>query len=297
MRTTLHGANTVHERALLELRGVGDGDAHFPSIHRLFENLWRVRLAIQVQTHVITETLHLELFAVQVNVCVFADVTRRVVHALAHQSRDVFVHEGLHAELLKVWFECDASPVLAFLALGKFRFALDAHIVLEHLTISLSARTIARFDDELGGEDVRQLGAVTVAPADNLLFVVVVVARRQKMTKDEFRDVNAFVFVHFYGNAVTIVIHSNQPLLDVDVHAEFLHLWVAHLVVRRVDENFIENLVQPRHEGHLLMRQRFCRRIVHPRLLLRSLARPDVRIRTKQKAKVAARERDEQDEE
>ena len=281
MRAALHRANTVHERALLKLRALGDGDAHFPSIHGLFKNLRRVGLAVQVQAHVIVEALDFELFTVQEDVRVLTDVTGRIVHALAHQRRHILVHERFHAKLGEIRLECDARPVFALLALGELRLALHAHVVVENLTVSLPARAIARLDDEFCGENVGQLGAVTVSPADNLLLVVVVVARRQQVTKDEFRHVHALVLVNLDRNTVTVVEHSNHPLLDVDVHSQLFHLRVAHLVIGGVYENLIENLVQTRHERHLLVHQRLGRDVVHPRLFLGSLARPHVRVRSK----------------
>ena len=237
----------------MELRAFGDRHAHLPSIHSLFKNLRRVRLTIQVQTDVITEALDFKLFAIQVNVSVLTNVTGGIVHALAHQSGDVFIHERLHAKLFKIWLESDARPVLALLALGQLWFAFDTHIVTEDLSVSLLPRSIAGFYDELLGEDVRELGAVTVSPADNLLLVVVIVGRRQQVTEDQLWNVASFLFVHFNRNTVAIVVHANQPLLDVNVDSQLLHLRVAHLVVRRVDQNFIENLVQTRNERHLLV--------------------------------------------
>lgn len=52
--------------------------------------------------------------------------------------------------------------------------------------------------------------------------------------------------------------------VDGDLH--FVHLWVAHFVVRRIDQDLIEDLVQPRDILNVLEHQLLP--IVHPQLLL-----------------------------
>ena len=156
VRTALHGADAVDEGHLLKVARVRDGHANLPAVVNLLHNLGRVLPSLQVQVDVIAEALDLEPVAVEENLGVLADVTRGVVHALAHQRHGVIL-KFRHVKLGEVGLERDACPVVGGLALGHHRLALLAHVVLKHLAVSALAAPVARLHHELGGEDVREL--------------------------------------------------------------------------------------------------------------------------------------------
>lgn len=66
----------------------------------------------------------------------------------------------------------------------------------------------------------------------------------------------------------------------VNVHTQCVHAQVAHFVVRRVDQDLVEDLVQARHVGHVAEHQRGA--IMHPQLLLLRLGAADVGVRAQQ---------------
>ena len=277
VRAALHGANAVDEGHLLEVARVRDGHANLPAVVNLLVNLGGVLPALQVKVDVIAEALHLEPLAVEEHLGVLADVTGGVINALAHQSHGVVLELG-HVKLGEVGLEGDAGPVVGGLALGHYRFALLTHVVLEHLAVPPLAAAVAGLDDKLGGEDVGQLGAVSIPAAGNLLLVVVVVGRREQVTKDELGDVDSLLLVHLDRDAVAVVVHADAPGFLVDVDAEGHHRGIAHLIVGGVDEDLVEDLVETGDEGHLALDQFVGVLAVHPGLLLSLLARADVGI-------------------
>lgn len=78
-----------------------------------------------------------------------------------------------------------------------------------------------------------------------------------------------------------VVHHRHSVLLCINHDLESVHCRIALLVVRCVDENFVKNLVQPRHKGHRPMRHPDSS-IIHPKILRLGFNRPDVRVRTQQ---------------
>ena len=262
--TALHGADAVDEGALLEVAAVADGHAHLPAVVHLLVNLGRVLAAVQVQVDVVAEALHLETLAVEEDLGVLADVTGGVVHALAHQRHGVLLQAG-HVELLEVGLERDARPVIRGLALGDHRGALLGHVVAEHLAVATLAGPVARLDDKLLAEDVGELGAVAVATARHLLLVIVVVGGGEEVAEDELGDVDTLLLVHLDGDAVAVVVHADATRLGVDVDAEGDHGGIADLVVRGVDQDLVEDLVQAGHEGHLALHELVGLLVVDPR--------------------------------
>ena len=281
VRPTLHGANTIHERALLELLRVRHRHAHLPTIALRFVNFRRVLRVLQIHIDVFREALDFDLFAVQKDLRVLPDDTCGIVHSLRHQ-RDGIVFQFSHPELLKVWFKRNSGPVVGFLTLGNYRFPFLAHVVLKHLLVLSLATTIARFHDELVRENVRQLCAVTVTTAGDFLFVVVVVGRRQKMSKNKLRDVHAFLFVHLHRDPFPAIHDRNRPFLLVDIHSQLFHRRISDFIICRVDQNLVEDFIQTRRKRDGFLHQLVLSGVVHPRRLFRFFARPDVRVRSQQ---------------
>ena len=56
------------------------------------------------------------------------------------------------------------------------------------------------------------------------------------------------------------------------------HRRIAHFVIGRVDQNLVEDLVQPWHEAHLPLHELVRGLVINPRKRLGFLTRPDVRI-------------------
>ena len=269
VRAPLGGADPVDERDLLELP-VRRRDDDLPAVADLDRGPGGVR-ARQVQPDVLAEGADGHALAVERDGAAAAEHARDVVGALAHQVDDV-VLEPLHAELRQVGLERDAGPVrageqvavvvlgvgelvrLLLLLLRLLRERLDlgspdhAHVPLEHLAVGPPALAVGRLDDELGREDVGELGAVAVAPARDLLLGVVVVGRSEQVAEDQLRDVDLLRLVHLDGHARAVVPHADPPALGVDLDVERAHRLVADLVVRGVDEDLVEDLVEPRHE-------------------------------------------------
>ena len=102
------------------------------------------------------------------------------------------------------------------------------------------------------------------------------------MPEDELGHVHALLLVHLHGDAVAVVEDAHDALGGVDVHLERHHRRVAHLVVRRVHEDLVEDLVQTGHEAHLALHELLRGFVVHPGQSLGLLARPDVRVGAKQ---------------
>jgi len=118
-----------------------------------------------------------------------------VVRALGQEGDGVAI-QGLHLEARQVGTEGDLGVVAALLLLG--RAGLDDGILGDGLVVAegldeLEALLgIQALDDELGGEDVGELGAVSVAAAGRLLLVVVEVGSRQELAEDERWDVDLY---------------------------------------------------------------------------------------------------------
>ena len=55
------------------------------------------------------------------------------------------------------------------------------------------------------------------------------------------------------GDALPIVMDGYEPLLLVDLHFEQIHLAVPLVVVRRIDQHFVEYLVKSGHKSDFLV--------------------------------------------
>ncbi|KAG5100610.1 hypothetical protein JHK82_045662 [Glycine max] len=143
----------------------------------------------------------------------------------------------------------------------------------EDLFILLLTLSIGGFDDKLCGEDVSELGTITVSSAGSLLLVVIVedvdliivVVASKEVAEDEFRDVDLIFLVDLHGNTVAIVEDGDGIGLGVDGDLEGIHGRVVLLVVGGVDEDLVEDLVEAEDVGdgavhHLVV-------LVHPQRL------------------------------
>ena len=268
MRAPLRGADPVDEGHLAEL-AVGRSDHDLPPVSDLDRGLGRVR-ARQVEPDVLAERTHGNALPVEGDRAAAAQNTSDVVSALAHQVDDV-VLQLFHPELGQIRLEGDPGPVGAreqvavvvlgvgklvrlFLLLGFLDDGLDlgsadhAHVFFKHLLVGPASFPVGGFHDELGGEDVGELGAVAVAPSRHLLLGVVVVGGGQQVAEDQLWHVDFLGLVHLDGHSRAVVPHADPAFLGVDLDVQCAHGLVADLVVGGVDQDLVEDLVEARHE-------------------------------------------------
>ena len=126
---------------------------------------------------------------------------------------------------------------------------------------------IGCFDCKFGAEDVGKFGAITIPSADDFLFVVVVVTRRQKMSENQLGNIDflflqtvrlsrkgafrkaGFNLVNFNGNSAAVVENCDGTVFAIDRDFDVVHVWVADFVVCCVDEDFIKDLVETRNDS------------------------------------------------
>ena len=82
---------------------------------------------------------------------------------------------------------------------------------------------------------------------------------RARGTKDELGHVDPVLLVDDHRDTLAVVVHRDATRVAVNVDLELIHRRVALLVVSRVDEDLVEDLVQARNVRHLLL--------LHPPLL------------------------------
>lgn len=83
----------------------------------------------------------------------------------------------------------------------------------------------------------------------------------------------------FDGNTASVVQNAYLALLSVYGDFDSVHVLVSLLVVRRIDKDFVEDLVQPRYEADLPCLHGVQFGVVDPHLLLATLHRANVGIR------------------
>lgn len=118
-----------------------------------------------------------------------------------------------------------------------------------YLLVLLLATPISCLNDKLRGEDVGELGAVSVPPAGGLLLVVVVVAAGEEVAEDHLWHVDPLLLVDLDRDPVAVVVHGDAAAVDVDLDAESVHPWVPLLIVGGVDKDLVEDLVESRDVG------------------------------------------------
>jgi len=86
-----------------------------------------------------------------------------------------------HTEPLQVRLEAHSSEVLPCVVVLNQWFVLAGHVVAERLLEVFVGLGVASLDDKLFGEDVGQFCTKAIPAASHLHFLVVVVARSQKL--------------------------------------------------------------------------------------------------------------------
>lgn len=112
------------------------------------------------------------------------------------------------------------------------------------LLVLLQALAIRGLNDELGRENIRQLGTITIAATCGLLLSIIVVAARQEMSEDQLRDVDLLLLVNLHGNTIAIVVDADTVLFHINRDLDGIHGGISLLVVRGVDEDLVKDLVQ-----------------------------------------------------
>jgi hypothetical protein len=72
------------------------------------------------------------------------------------------------------------------------------------------------------------------------------------VSEDELGHVDLLLLVDLDGDALAIVVDAHPSLLGVHLHLQQVHPLVALVVVRSVDQDLIEDLVEGRHVSDLL---------------------------------------------
>lgn len=119
-----------------------------------------------------------------------------------------------------------SSPPRVF---RDLRFADFAHVGAPRLFILLPRILVRGVDGELVRVDVCEFSAVAVAPARQLLFVVVVVGRGEEVAEDHFGDVDLFFLMDLDRDASAVVVDGDGGVLDVDFDFEGVHVGVVDL--------------------------------------------------------------------
>ena len=156
------------------------------------------------------------------------------------------------------------------------------HVVLpDHFEFFL-VFGVSALNNKLVGENIGQLGAITIPSTDNSLFVVVVVAAGKEMAEDELGDVYFMLSVDDDGDSFTIVHDSDVAFFLVDFHVELVHFFIALVVVSGVDEYFIKDLVESGGVSDLFACESGVSFLEDPLLLLAGLYGTDVGVRTEE---------------
>ena len=98
------------------------------------------------------------------------------------------------------------------------------------------------------------------------------------MPEDHGWHVHLLVLVHLDGNPLAVVVDLDLVLLGVDVNLDSVHLGVALLVVGRIDQYLVEDLVEAGNEGDLAVDDLARLGVVDPHLLRGRHDRADVGV-------------------
>mmetsp|Transcript_52732 Transcript_52732/g.151046 ORF Transcript_52732/g.151046 Transcript_52732/m.151046 type:complete len:215 (-) Transcript_52732:455-1099(-) len=176
MGPTLGRADRVHVADLAE-GVVAQADCHLPALPATLVDAGSRPLIqatrTQIQLRVVLEAVYLQLLAIQNDPAPLVRGAGDVVSTLHHEPDNVVV-QPCHAELRQIRPEghtCEISTV----EVDDRRRVPDGHVALVDLGELLSHRLICSLEDELRGEDIRQLRAISVPASCHLLLVVVVI--------------------------------------------------------------------------------------------------------------------------
>mmetsp|Transcript_34586 Transcript_34586/g.95273 ORF Transcript_34586/g.95273 Transcript_34586/m.95273 type:complete len:374 (+) Transcript_34586:3535-4656(+) len=285
MGASLDRTDGIHKADLVET-AIADAHGHLPAVAALLVNNRRTAalfavVGTDVKLDVVHEARKRKLFAIQHNFYLFARGACHVIDTLHHEAYDVVIH-FFHAELFKVWPKGDTRKICAAM-LRDLGLSFRGHVVLVDLLEFLFRVFVCRLDDELSGEDVREFRTVAIAATGHLLLVIIVVVTREKLPENELWHVAFVLLVDHHWDSLAIVQHRNATVLLVDRDIDEVHsLWVTHAIVRCVDEDFVEDLVQRRHVIDLPVHDFLLALIIHEHLLKLVLCGAHVRVRTKQ---------------
>mmetsp|Transcript_67061 Transcript_67061/g.190245 ORF Transcript_67061/g.190245 Transcript_67061/m.190245 type:complete len:214 (-) Transcript_67061:315-956(-) len=213
------------------------------------------------------------MLAVEVHLATAMRGRCHIVGPPAHEGDDI-VLQGRHPEAREVGEERHLSEVLRGgldLRLVGYR-----HVLLPHLLVVLPTAGVGRLHFKPLGEDVRELGSVTVAPASDLPLAVVVVVAGQQLAKDKLGHVALVLLVDRDRQPLAVVPDSDEAACAVDLDADRVLRSGPHQVVRSVDQDLVENLVQGRHVLQFLARHALASAVIHKVLLRLPLNGPHI---------------------
>ena len=245
--------------------------AHRPALIHLFKDARHVLLAgAQVQVHVLFKAAHAHLGAVEPDLNVFCR-RGQVIDPLGEQRHHVARQVQAKARIVGHKFNQDIRRQFA---LGNDGRVNDGHVVAKDLAVLLAA--LHRLDNKFRGKNVGELGPVAVAPARHLFLRGVIVARSEQMAKDELGRIHPRLGVNGDINAAAVVPHGKAAARRVQRHFDALERRAPHLMVARIDQNLVKNLVQARNVRDGPVGQTLARH--HPHWLGHLFDAPNVRV-------------------
>jgi hypothetical protein len=135
-------------------------------------------------------------------------------------------------------------------------------------------------------EDVRQLGAIAILAADNLLLLLVVVPAGKQVAKDHLRNEDLLCGVLFDGNTITIILYADEETgcRDASTHLNVLdgrltRLSTPNKSIPSIHDNLIKELVEARVESAVAIDHLPLLCIKDPAHLIVRLYRPNVGVR------------------
>mmetsp|Transcript_58836 Transcript_58836/g.168974 ORF Transcript_58836/g.168974 Transcript_58836/m.168974 type:complete len:955 (+) Transcript_58836:1131-3995(+) len=263
VRASADGADGVHEAHLVEA-SLGQADADLPTLPALLVDRGHPDPGEKIEVRVVLETFDVQLLSVQVNRAFLGCRPSNVVHTLGKQRNDVVV-QGRHAELGKVWLECNPREG-GILASDNLRRPLFRHVVLVGLGELLLP--IACFHRELRGEHVAKLRAITVATTDNFAVGVVVVVAGKQVSENHLWDVDLVLLVNHNWQPSAVVHHRDGVVLGVNIDLQRVHaLGVPHQVVSSIHNDLIKDLVEGRDITYLAEHHAALHGVKDPELL------------------------------
>src|SRR5277367_6318016 len=206
MCTPLCRRNTIDKTDLIEL-SITQRKRHFPTIiDNLMHNrrFWRslksfhsflhflFRIGRNVHINVLFKVFDFDTFTVEIDFDAL-DTACQIVYSTFDYGFEVRV-ERFHAKTFQVWFESYVSVLFSCLVGCDFGFSDFGHVVCPCLNVFLLGVFIGCVDGEFSAEDVTEFSTITVSATDDFFLAVVVIARREKMAKDQLGDID-FLFL------------------------------------------------------------------------------------------------------
>ena len=220
MRPALGRPDTVDERHLQETVNRRVSHHHIPPIARVRRHgCGHEFTSIGRQVAALDQRLFLPVLPVHLDV-------------LADRHRQIARPPTEHAHQIRVDFRQTESPEVGgpghadvglTLARHDLRLVHHRHVVLPRLRILLAADRVHCLHHHLLRKDVRQLHAITVLAAHQLLLLLVVVCRGQQFAKDELGNPHAVLGVLQNINALAIILHRDCLVVWRNLNRNVLH--------------------------------------------------------------------------